>query len=49
MRLSDSIETFIKTLLAEDEPEVELKNISGARRVKSIMCWRHAFPPTTDT
>ena len=25
MRLSDSIETFIKTLLAEDEPEVELK------------------------
>lgn len=25
MRLSDSIETFIKTLLNEDEPEVELK------------------------
>lgn len=25
MRLSDSIELFIKTLLAEDEPEVELK------------------------
>lgn len=25
MRLSDSIEMFIKTLLAEDEPEVELK------------------------
>ncbi|MGN0779429.1 MAG: CtsR family transcriptional regulator [Aristaeellaceae bacterium] len=25
MRLSDSIETFIKTLLAEDEPSVELK------------------------
>ena len=25
MKLSDSIETFIKTLLAEDSPEVELK------------------------
>lgn len=25
MRLSDSIESFIKTLLAQDEPEVELK------------------------
>ena len=25
MRLSDSIESFIKTLLAEDSPEVELK------------------------
>jgi tryptophan synthase beta chain len=30
MRLSDSIETFIKTLLAEDEPEVELIGVEAA-------------------
>ena len=44
MRLSDSIESFIKMLMEEGEPQVELKRnelaeYSAARRARSTMCW----------
>jgi len=52
MRLSDSIEQFIKTMLAQDEQEVELSEMNwpstlAVRLRRSTMCLRHALRRTT--
>ena len=49
MRLSDSIEQFIKELLNEESTEVELKRNElaeyfGCAPSRLTMCWQPAFP-----
>ena len=52
MRLSDTIESFIKRCCLRDETEGgakrnELAEYFAAHFADQFMCWPHALPPTT--